>query len=521
MQPSNNQLNAAGQDLAARLAAYKIQQVHRDSQRTINVAGVGGMVSAAYEQLRNAAEYTQEHLLRQRAIRRFYIRNLSFGSKTNVKPAIANELIIELTQAGYIKNNTQPVEVLAALQSTIKKHYDNYWRLRDANVTSNYAHDLTLDLLSVESDGLIAAKPPQDIFTQFAYQHYLSTLPKESFLETISDAESYEASVYIAVHKALLKSNLSTIRYDMQNLHRLQDHDIHEYVKFFASVDRIFDSSSNDKLTRYINKYGAPLRILKNVIQDSDIDDILPDRNHFLAAYDTYIARAYQEAKIKLNKGAIKSIVFLFITKALIGLMVEIPYDILVTGSIVVVPLVVNLLVPVVYMASLRLSLRLPERTNSDAVRLYADTMLYDQAGYDLYPAFKKPKHNIGFSVVYVLMFIIVFGLVVNLLMKSQFNIIQGAIFFIFLATASFLGFRLSNIIRELELIAAKPSLITTLRDFFYTPFILVGRWLSDKYAKVNIITLILDTLIELPLKTILRLLRQWTDFISQKKDEI
>jgi hypothetical protein len=307
----------------------------------------------------------------------------------------------------------------------------------------------------------------------------------------------------------------------MQALRQLEDHDIHEYVKFFASVDRIFYADSNDKITRYIDKYGAPLRILKNVLQNDDIDSVLHDKNHFLTTYESYINLAYQEAKSKLNKGAVKSIVFLFITKTLIGLTVEIPYDILVTGSIVVLPLIINLLVPVAYMASLRLSLRLPERTNTEAVKLYADNMLYGSNGHDLYPAIKKTKHNVGFSVAYVLMFVVVFGLVINLLMKWQFNIIQGAIFFVFLATASFLGFRLSHLIRELEIVSAKPSIVSTLRDFFYTPFILVGRWLSDKYARVNIITMILDTIIELPLKTILRLMRQWTDFISQKKDEI
>ena len=49
-----------------------------------------------------------------------------------------------------------------------------------------------------------------------------------------------------------------------------------------------------------------------------------------------------------------------------------------------------------------------------------------------------------------------------------------------------------------------------------------VAEILRDSGAsKVNIIALILDMAIELPLKTILHLIRQWGVFISNKKDEI
>ncbi|HEX6257997.1 MAG TPA: hypothetical protein VFZ48_00795, partial [Candidatus Saccharimonadales bacterium] len=86
---------------------------------------------------------------------------------------------------------------------------------------------------------------------------------------------------------------------------------------------------------------------------------------------------------------------------------------------------------------------------------------------------------------------------------------------------ASFLGFRLSRLVREIEMFAARQNFFDALRDFFYTPFVIIGRWLSDKYAKVNVVTLILDMAIELPLKTILRLSRQWVRFLGEKRDEL
>ena len=152
----------------------------------------------------------------------------------------------------------------------------------------------------------------------------------------------------------------------------------------------------------------------------------------------------------------------------------------------------------------------------------YAENMLYNnQDQIRLYAKPKEKKYSFGFSIAYILMFLTVFGFVSYLLDIIGFNIVQGIIFFIFLAAASFLGFRMSKTVRELEIITEKPSFFMTLRDFLFTPFTFLGKWLSEKYQKINVVALVLDIVIEMPLKTVLRLLRQWTGFLDEKKDQI
>jgi hypothetical protein len=75
--------------------------------------------------------------------------------------------------------------------------------------------------------------------------------------------------------------------------------------------------------------------------------------------------------------------------------------------------------------------------------------------------------------------------------------------------------------VRDIEVVDADQNGVTILRDVLYMPLVIVGRWISDKYAKVNIVATLLDLVIELPLKTVLRLVRQWGAFISSKKDEL
>lgn len=519
----DKQLNPNGRRLCAQLAEIKNAKVSENIGQTINVAGVGGDVSAAYEQLRNAAEYAQEHLLIQKAIRRFFIRNLSFQNNSIDSKTIAEELTIELIQSGYIENGTLEVEVVDKLSDIIQKHYDNYWRLKDFGHKAQRAQSWTLDLLSVGSEQIVAEDKIQNVYIQFAYHHYLSILPKKSFTTEKFDMSNYEASLYVSVHRALFKSDIPGVRYDMQKLYNISDSNISDYSHFHKNIDEIFTSNLTDKITRYINTYGAPLRILKSMIQDKEeISDILSKNQRFHTAFGDQIKQEYHKAKFKLNRGVLKSIIFLLITKSLIGAAIEIPYDLITTGVIVILPLAINLLAPAVYIAILRLGLKLPGEANTKAMQLYADNMLYvDEDRVDLYPAVKKKNYHIGFTIAYVLVSLLVFGVVIRLLMLWNFNIVQGVIFFIFFGTASFLGFRLSRIVRELELITEKSGIFTAIRDFLYMPFILLGQWLSEQYQKVNIVALILDTVIELPLKTVLRLFRQWAQFIDEKKNDI
>lgn len=516
----NEKLNRLGTQLKQQLELATVSDTS-DKDQKINVAGVGGVVSLAYEQLRNAAEYTQEHLLRQRAIRRFYTRNLQFMSKAAVDKSIAEELIVELTQAGYLKNDSQPYEILDKLHALTVKHLANYHSMREAGVGHATAEEWTLDLLSVEAETYLTNDQRLNVYLHFAYNHYLGSLDRTLFAP--EGTANYETGLYVAIHRSLLKSDLANIRYDLLQLYKIPASNIREYIEFHRQASEIYSAPLTDKLTRFIDKRGAPLRVLKALVEDNEaLPSLLEHNQRFLTAYESQVKSEYRRARQRLNKGLIKSILFLLITKGIIGLIVEIPYDITVTGSIIILPLAINMLFPIVYLLVLRMGLKIPGKANTHALMGYITDALYsDGQRRSLQAKPKVSRYSTGFTIVYVGMFIIAFGAVINRLIAWDFNIVQGAIFFIFLATASFLGFRLSHTIRELELITTKPGFIQMLRDFFYLPFIMLGQWLSDKYRKLNLVALILDTVIELPLKTILRLVRQWASFIGEKKDQI
>lgn len=519
----SSRLSSIGQYLYDHLRTNVAPSSNYKDNRTINVGGVGTVVSAAYEQLRNAAEYTQEHLLRQRAIRRFYSRNLSFGVGKEIDKAIGEELVIELTQAGYVENNSIPYDVTAIIYDKVTDLYQTYWSLLDKGVDKATAEQWILDVLSVDTETVISQDDKTAIFLQLAFRHYKEALDRQHYIKGDEDSSQYEASLYVAIHRSLLKSDLATIRADMIKLYGVQPSQVDSFIAFNTTIDRIFPSSLSDQLTKHISRYGAPLRVLRSMIEDDpSTASILGDKRKFLSSYESRIAREYSKANAKLNSGVVKSIVFLLLTKVFIGLFIEIPYDLAVMGEVALLPLAVNLLFPAVYLIVLRLGLKTPSDANTNALVDYVESMLYEDARQVMVsPRQKTRQYPIGYSILYAAMFIVAFSVVINRLISLDFNIVQGAIFFVFLASASFLGFRLSRIIRELELVTAKAGIISIIRDFLYFPFTVLGQKISDKYTEINLVSLILDTAIELPLKTVLRLLRQWSSFINDQKDRL
>lgn len=488
---------------------------------TIQVPGIGKNISNAYEQLRKAAESTEENLLLQRAIRRFYNRSVTFSTNKKLS-GVGGELILELTHAGYLVNNTVSNNTAVAITRLAQQYVDTYQLLGKARVASELRLGWVLDLLSVETEALLMPHHQHAVIAYAAHQYYLGLFPQQKLTTSLEDDTEYEFCLYTAVHQALLKSDIAAVRYNLMRAYRQTPDDLATFVQFNQSVDKAYSGRLTQKLKQAVNKYGAPFRILRSMCDDrTDVPELLPDREAFLKAYDRQISKEYKNTATRLNKGLAKSIVFIFITKVSVGLLIEIPYDLIALGSVATLPLAVNLFFPPLYMASFKLGLHPPSSEDATAVHNYMDQILYTgQSSEQTIRLGNRPVSTLA-KFFYTLLFVIPLALMVYVLSLLEFNIVQGLIFFVFISTASFLGFRLSRITRELELLVRPPSFSGAVRDFFYLPFIVMGQWISSKYSRLNIVAYILDVLVELPLKTVLRLVRQWTRFLSEKQDEM
>lgn len=513
-------LNALGSQFVAQLSALRSSVRAQNEQQShvekVHVVGAGGTLSAVYEQLRNAAEYTEEHLLVQRAIRRFY-RRLFLARNVSQIETSGEELVVELTLAGYLKNDTVTVETAKQISQLAQQYYAAHGALSGQGTT---VERWTINVLAVEVEMLINDHGQQAILIQLAHGHFAQALAHTSGAG--ARQPDFEVALFAAIHRALLHSDAATIRTMLLKRYGITTAgDLDLYRSTNEKIDQLLGSEAVENLYRIVNRQGAPFRILWRMVQDQpEVAELLQSREKFLRAYESQITHEYDQIHRRINAGIIKSVIFLIITKFLVGIAIEVPYDYAVHGSIVWLPLIINLFFPPVYMLLLRATLIIPGGANTAAMVELIDRFLY---GGQTSAAATRRKRTFGaaYNALYALFFLLVFGGVAWFLIWLGFSIVHLFIFFVFLSAASFLGFRLSGMIRELEVVDSHQGGVTVVRDFLYMPFVVVGRWISEKYSKMNVVATFLDMVIELPLKTVLRLVRQWSAFISSKKDEL
>lgn len=504
--------------LAAALERDKDNRLQMEEGMPVEVPSAGAAVSSAYEQLRKAAEYSEEHLLLERAIKRFYKRNLFITNRRTDR--FGRELTAELVQAGYVPSDRIASSGVAWLDSLTGQYITTYEQLRQNNIKREVAVEWILALLSAHAEALINPHNRSRAFIVVCYQYFLHSIDRDHFADK-PDSQSYELCLYIAAHQALLKSDKDMVRYDLYTTYDIAKADIQTFCQFNDQVDRLFSSELTVELRRIIGKAGAPFRVLKGLIDDrSDVISLLDDREKFMEAYQSQIVYEYSRADRRLNQGLVKSIVFIVITKTLIGLGIEIPYDLLMYGAIMWLPLIVNLVFPPIYMTGLRLSILKPSLANTKVLMASMERALFTDGAAQIH--IPKRRNISSFRrVVYLVLFSIPVALSVVILHLLHFNIVQMLIFYIFFSTASSLGFRLSMIVRELEQSRPSTGFLDSIMEFFYLPFIISGQWLSRKYSQINIVARFLDVAIELPLKALLRLVRQWIRFLDERRDDL
>lgn len=515
------QLNAIGKQFAANLerakeiSDYRIRQ--REQEVKVNVVGAGAVITAAFEQLRNAAENTEEHLLLQGAIRRFFKR-VFITRDSDLATKGGEELAVELTLAGYIPNDELTKAQLQQITQLTVEYYNTYELLLQAReATADKALVWTLDVLSSRVEAVLNDHSVDNAFVDAASE-YLTSLVSERD----KSAQDFGARLLVAIYRALLKSNEAITRSVLLERYGVAPTDHAQYVGFNKLIDNLFVAKPVDRLTRLVDRQGAPLRILRRMMHDrQDVAQLLQSREKFLEAYEQQVNAEYERTGNKLNRAIVRSVVFLIITKFLIGIAMEVPYDLWIYKEIHWVPLLINLFFPPVYMVLLRATLSLPSFANTTALVDRADAMIYGDSEQIASARVREKRYSSTFNAIYALSALAVFAGATWILAQLGFSWVHIIVFFLFFCAASFLGFRLSRLVRELEVIKEKQNGFTFVRDLIYLPFVIVGQWMSEKYSKVNVVAILLDMLIELPLKTVLRLVRQWNAFIDDRKDNI
>ena len=253
--PELNQIGAhlrAGVICAQRQSDER-QQILSQADK-INVVGAGGMLTAAYEQLRNAAENTEEHLLLQNAIRRFFKQSFIVRDEALVRKS-GEELVVELTFAGYLPNDSVSRSQIKEISKLATAHYKAYEKLiADRSINLDRSSAWLLETLSVLAANVLVDHAGDHAFIDFAYEYFETAIPRDALQST--SADEYGAALYVAIQQALMKSDVATVRAGLLVRYGTSVESLEAFVEFNRKIDKMLRSTSVEELRRVVDRQG-------------------------------------------------------------------------------------------------------------------------------------------------------------------------------------------------------------------------------------------------------------------------
>jgi len=498
----------------------------KDWQDKIKVGDTFSSVASFYERIRYTIDFKKENLLRRNAIERIVKRLLWEKGEGNLT-AVAETLIKELIWAKYVPNDYYPVGKVTEVSGIVAKYlslstrFEKGWK------------DWLMGLASCEiEENLDLSIVAYDVFSMAIESWF-----KKNFDWTDGgiSSEEKENQLAVAIHRSLFRSDEQKNAYFLlrrlvKNWNTLSQEELTQRGKEIAdALIKIRASLKNPqqaKLYRYVQKEVAAFQILKNLIEENPgaARDLMAKPGEFTQAIYEICEARYDEIRKRVNLGIVRSIIYIFITKIIFAIAIEIPYELYFLQHLSWLPLVSTVIIPILFVFLVALTIRRPGNDNTAKIAETIFDFVYAhpvtrKVAFNLVGKKKGLSYQV-FSVIYGIVFVAVFSLIAYFLAKAGYDIIGIGIFFIFLSLVLLFAYRVKFAASELNVTSIKESLGSNLMANLTLPFLDLGVWLADKFASLNFFILLFDFLVEAPLKSILGILDEWTSYLKERKEE-
>ena len=558
----------SGESLSVTTGAKKIfQAVFWDQSRSggeddmpkLRVSDMISKMAFYYEKVRNAVDYREESLLRKEAVSRILKRQViiegAWTARDQLDPSkIAKNLLIELIRAGYLPNNRLPEEKVREVAVILHK----YLVLR-----STILERLESGSQSINFN---VAKQKEDLDDKGELNGWIVGLASAEIEENLSLSEATDTTVavmYDMLAKAVklppelpYERDLSIQIYlgIFRNYLKLNDYHILSFVlfKYFnedwanpteETINRIADRLDELKnaidlqiehpltaqLNRVVHQYTVYFTILRDVIEKNPkgaYEELNRDAGGFMRQVRADIDARCAQAKKKLWGNAVRSIIYIFATKSVLVIIMEIPL-IQFFGEVVnYSALAINIAFPAAVLFVAVALTRLPGEDNTKKVMAGVEEIVFVEKARKQ-PIVLRGVERRGaiisaiFNVLYAATFFLSFGLVIWALYKIHFSWVSMVIFVFFLAFVSFFVIRVRRGPKYWVVVEAKENILTFLWSFVSVPVIAAGKWLSGKFQRLNFIAFFLDFIIETPFKVLITVAEEWTKYMKERRDSI
>lgn len=519
--------------LLANLKAIK-PRIKPDDVSKIQVSQTVSLVALIYEKIRNAIEYREDHLIRRAAIERIIKRRLMLNPEGRGE---AENVLREVLWARYFSSGSLGGQDLVKIQAIIDKYIFIKKTIitgRDVE-TQQYLAEFLIQMLTCEIEETLSPEDASQYssFTFFIYQ----VMRKKIKIEGLSD-DQRDAYFLAALERTYRKSDMPYQRYHLfitfykpvgdYTTPELKDLS-NKLPKIFLKIDETLNNSFVDSLMRYTRKQLPSFLILFSVVNDKfkEIMPILGDKNKLWSEVEQTCREKYQQLSSRVRTLAVRSFIYIFLTKMIFALILEVPVSKYIYGDVNLRSVIINSVFPPILMLLIVSFFKVPGEDNTKNIFnrivnvIDRDTTFETSVSYiPKKSRVKKPMLIFGFTIFYTLTFMVTLSLIYEGLSYIDFNLISMSVFVFFVSIVSFFSYRIRQIV-NLYRLEEKEGVLTPVIDFFFMPILSLGKFFSGGLARLNFLIFVFDFLIEAPFKLIFEVVEEWISFVRKRKDEI
>lgn len=497
-----------------------------EAEKTIKVNESVGQAAFYYEKLRNSLDWQDEHLFLKNAIKRTLRRRIYLGMNQR---DTAKVLLRDLVWAKYFLNESVPLGYIEEVAAILRKY--NYLRSNVVSrANSRKVTEVILGLAACEIEEFLRPSNAEKDFVELTVAHIKGNL---QISEHELPSEEIETMLRVGVSREIFKADLDQLRFYLlrkqyPNWPRVSKSDVghmgKNYDIIITQVDRhIYDNDSR-KLQRASKRYIPPFRIVWEILSrryDSGI--IIKNEDALESASIEIIRKRNKNIYSRVLRSVTRGIIFILLTKIVLALIIEYPYELRYLGEINYTALYTNILLPPALMLVIGLFIKTPGMKNTRMlVNQVRQIVIEDKFDQPKTFTLKKKRSKLYFLFdgLYFISSIGILILVIWGLISLRFNVVSIGLFFFFVSLVSFLAFRISSIAKELEVRRRDDTALIGIYNFIFLPFVFIGKILSEQWSNYNLTLWFWDFIVEAPFKTIMSLFESWLSFVREKRED-
>ncbi|HRT11480.1 MAG TPA: hypothetical protein P5194_03025 [Patescibacteria group bacterium] len=526
-------------------------------QPKIKVSSVISRMAFFYEKIRNVVEYKEEYLLRKEAIKRILRRKTVIEGDTKECQAaeISEHLLTELIRGGYLPNNQLPLSLIDEVAVIIKK-YLVIKNIAAPSISKEISKDLTkrdlreirdeiakhnqlVDWLLAVAASEIEARLSQDPVLNQAIKNLYEYLSKNIQLADQQElAKDLPIQIYLSINRnfAKLDDDMLTFilfKYYIADWQNLPENLWPTVAKNIEKIRNVVNSQLRhplaEPLDKIISRYAVAVSVSLELLRQDPVGiytSFKTDPQAFSRQIKKICETKYTKAKKLLWRAAVRSIIYIFITKGVLVILLEIPANKIFGAEIEPLALLFNILFPPTLLFFSVLVTKVPDENNTEKIIKLVNELSFEEykRSEPIILRVSQKKTSVLrkiFNFFYGLAFIITFGAIIWLLTIFHFTWVSILIFLFFLVFVSFFIIRIKKVTNELKITEEKENLWRTIFDFFSLPVLSVGKYLSEKFSKINVFVFFLDFIIETPFKFLVNMVEDWTNYVNERKNQI